>query len=58
MKGALTDHNPALIPSTWMLGGMGQRGRAQAGLGHCKFLMGAGMSMIPPVPAAPQCPEG
>lgn len=53
MKGALTDHDLGLIPSTWMLGGMGQIDRAQAGLGLCEFLVQAGMEMIPPASTAP-----
>jgi len=57
MKGALTDHHPGLVPSTWMLGGTGQTGRAQAGLGLSKLLVGARTDMTLGVPAAPQCQE-
>lgn len=39
MKGALTDRDPGLIPSTYMLGRMGQTGRAQAGMKLCKLLL-------------------
>lgn len=57
MKGALTDHDASLIPSTWMLGGTGQIGRAQAGLGICKLLVQAGMDTTPPAPTAPPWQE-
>lgn len=57
MKGALTDCDPGLIPSIWMLGGTVQTGRAQAGLGLCKLPVEAGMDTTPPAPADPQCQE-